>query len=113
MCPVYAIEKYLACTSNFKSGPLFLSVKNDKPMSKAACAFSLCSIIKESQPGVFPKAHDVRKMATSLAFFANMDLRVICQRVGWASPNVFRKHYLRQIDMVVENCIVLGRSLPM
>ena len=91
----------------------YFSLKDNKPMSKASCAYTLCSVIKESQPGVFPRSHDVRKMATSLAFFGNMSLGEICQKVGWASPTVFRKHYLRQIQGVVKNCIVLGRSLPM
>ena len=113
LCPVAALENYIKSTNSVKTGPLFLSVKNNKPLSKAACAFHLCAVIKESQPGVFPKAHDVRKMATSLTFFANMSLTEICQRVGWASPMVFRKHYLRQIDMVIKNCVVLGKSLPM
>ena len=93
--------------------PLFISIANNKPMSKASCAYKLCSIIKESQPGVFPRSHDIRKMATSLAFFSNMSLKAICAKVGWASPVVFRKHYLKQIQGIVKNCIVLGTSLPM
>ena len=52
-------------------------------------AVFICKVIKDSQPGVFLKAHNVRKMATSLVFFRNMKMGDICKRVKWASARVY------------------------
>ena len=111
LCPVDATRTYIELTKNVTNGPLFISLK-DVPLSKFKCSYILCQIIKESQPNVFPHSHDIRKMATSLAFFANVDLDQICDSVGWSSSRVFRRHYLKQINDVVSNCVVLGNCLP-
>ena len=113
LCPVHAVHVYMNLTSSSTTGPLFLSSSTAKPLTKYHCSLLLCSIIKDSQPGVFPRTHDIRKMATSLAFFSNMGLKVLCKRVGWASPQVFLKHYLTQIQAVKHSCVVMGSSAPL
>ena len=57
-------------------------------------------LIKSSQPNTFPRAHDLRKFATSLAFFRNMKIQDINDRTGWKSKSVFRKRYLVNIREV-------------
>ena len=108
LCPVQALDRYLKVTNNVTCGPLFLHAITDKPLAKSACSRIICAIIKDSQPGSFPKGHDLRKMATSLAFFRDMHLSEICQRVGWASANVFIKYYLKDIRDCQKSCVVLG-----
>ena len=46
------------------------------------------------------KAHDVRGISASIAFYRNTPLKDICGLIGWKSSNVFIRHYLR--DMVAD-----------
>ena len=59
-------------------------------------------------PGSFPRAHDLRKRATSYAFFKAMSSQQMCDLVGWSSINVFKRHYLRQIEDLSSPVVVLG-----
>ena len=109
LCPVQALSRYLNVTKEFVSGPLFRNSLTGTPLAKSKCSKIICDLIKDSQPGSFPLGHDLRKMSTSLAFFRQMHLPEICQRVGWASGNVFIRHYLKDIQEVMSTCVVLGR----
>ena len=60
LCPVGALRRYLNVTKDFQDGPLFLHPTSCKPLSKPQISVRICSLIKESQPGSFPHAHDVR-----------------------------------------------------
>ena len=111
LCLVDTTRIYLNLTNNVTTGPLFISL-NHVPLSKFKCSSILCQIIKESQPNVFPCSHDIRKMTTSLAFLRQCRPIQICNTVGWSSSRVFRRHYLKQINDVVSNCVVLGNCLP-
>ena len=41
------------------------------------------------------KAHDVRGISASIAFYRNTPLKELCGLIGWKSSNVFVRHYLR------------------
>ena len=43
------------------------------------------------------KAHDVRAVAASIAYYRNTPLKELCGLIGWKSSNVFVHHYLRDI----------------
>ena len=40
------------------------------------------------------KAHDVRGISASIAFYRNTPLKELCGLIGWKSSNVFVRHYL-------------------
>ena len=43
------------------------------------------------------KAHDVRGISASIAFYQNTPLKELCGLIGWKSSNVFVRHYLRDM----------------
>ena len=43
------------------------------------------------------KAHDVRGISASIAFYRNTPLKELCGLIGWKSSNVFVRHYLRDM----------------
>ena len=71
----------------------------------------LCKFIRLGDPASFPKAHDLRKIATSYAFFKSMTNQEICDLVGWSSIRVFKRHYLRQINEISSSLVVLGSAV--
>ena len=111
LCPVGALRRYLNLTKDFQDGPLFLHPTFCKPLSKPQVSVRLCSLIKESQPGSFPRPHDVRKSATSLAFFHSISIEAICNNVGWASAQVFKRTYLRNVQGITRTCVILGNII--
>ena len=58
-----------------------------------------------------PKTHDLRKLATSYAFFKSMSLKEVCDLVGWASIRVFKKHYMQEIGEVSAQFVALGTEI--
>ena len=43
------------------------------------------------------KAHDVRGISASIAYYRNTPLKELCSLIGWKSSNVFVRHYLRDM----------------
>ena len=43
------------------------------------------------------KAHDVRGISASIAFYRNTPLKELCGLIGWKSSKVYVRHYLRDI----------------
>ena len=43
------------------------------------------------------KAHDVRGISASIAFYRNTPLKELCGLIGWKPSNVFVRHYLRDM----------------
>ena len=109
LCPVNSIRSFLAATSSAPTGKLFLDRQG--PCSKLTVANHMCNLIKSSQPNAFPTSHQVRKMATSLAFLSQFTTEEVCNSVGWASPRVFYKHYLQPLQEVRHSCVLLGKAM--
>ena len=65
---------------------------------------------KKHYPDSVPKAHGLRKMASSLAFFEGMTFPDIASMNGGSSPNVFMRHYLHEIETLQRTCVVLSRA---
>ena len=61
-----------------------------------------------SDPGAFPKIHDLRKVASSYVFFRTMSLDDICEVTGWPSCRVFKRHCMSCIKEVGSSFIALG-----
>ena len=92
-CPVKTLETYLR-RSGRSRGPLFCNSKTNNPLKASTISHLLCSLINEADPGCFPKAHDVRKAATSLAWTRGLRMDEITKRAFWTSSNVFIDRYL-------------------
>ena len=78
LCPVRSLSAYLTRTSNVVNRPrrLFVSSKcPSRAMSKNGISYLLCEVIVQSgassQSGQAPRAHSIRGIATSSAFFRN------------------------------------------
>ena len=48
------------------------------------------------------RAHDVRVISASIAFYRNTPLKEFCGLIGWKSSNVFVRHYLRDMAADIE-----------
>ena len=108
LCPVNNLSLYLEGTARTRSFRMFVHPTSLSDLSVHKIRLSLCKFIRLGDPGSFPRAHDLRKMATSYAFFKSMSSQEICDLVGWSSIGVFKRHYLRQIEEISSSLVVLG-----
>ena len=110
LCPVAAVQHYLKLTEKSVCGDLFVHPVSLAKWNLSGVRLAICRLIKQSQPDSLPKCHDIRKMASSLAFFTHMDFSEIASLTGWRSIKVFYKHYLKNIKECQNRCIILNRS---
>ena len=110
LCPVENLIKFLNLSSSTASIKLFIrpSDLTDLPISKLR--WFICKFIRLADPSSFPKVHDLRKLASSFAFFNFMDMQDICSLTGWSSLRVFRRHYLREINAVRSSVVAMGSA---
>ena len=100
LCPVKNLFSYLSL-SRITKGPLFRNSNSGKPLLKSSVSKLLCEVIEEADPGKFPKAHDLRRVATSLAWTRGLDPSEIAQRAFWRSSSIFIDRYLSSKSNVV------------
>ena len=112
LCPVNNLCIFLKLTEDSPSIKLFVkpSDLSDLPINKLR--WFVCKFIKIADPGSFPKIHDLRKVASSFAFFRHMNLEKICSLTGWSSFRVFKRHYLQDIAAVRSSVVVMGSGVP-
>ena len=71
-------------------------------MSKNAMSYFLREVIAESgaskEPGVVPRAHSIRGVATSTAFHRNWSVSSVLDAVCWRSSSVFVSFYLKDLQ---------------
>ena len=119
LCPVRALKFYLNRMSTLRGchGYLFCSIKSpSRCLSKNAISFYLKSVILEAHKMFSPndevlckvKAHDVRAMATSLAFVKNVSVKNILEAANWRSKSVFADVYLKNICLKYNDIYSLG-----
>ena len=101
LCPVRSLSAYLGRTSGLVNRPrrLFVSSKcPSRAMSKNGKSYMLREIIVQSGASSHydqvPRAHSIRGIATSSAFFRNWSLRSILEVASWRSNMVFTSFYL-------------------
>jgi len=96
---------------------LFCSVANPaRPISKNGLSFFIKKLIldahqwlpSELHPICKVKAHDVRGVATSLAFTRNVAFDKILSAASWKSSSVFATYYLRDLSLDYGDCRSLG-----
>ena len=110
LCPVKSIEDYLEATNSSSHGHLFRNPSGGH-LSKGNIRVTLARLIRRALPHAFPRSHDLRKMAASLAFFGDMSFSEMSQFTGWSSQRVFIKHYLGEMTELRHRCVAMGRSV--
>ena len=96
LCPVLNLQHYLKLTDRVRKGPLFIRPGTEDPMTLATLRRLICNLISRACPGASPGAHDLRKVAASLALVDCMDLSFVTSTMNWSSSTTFIKHYLLQ-----------------
>jgi integrase len=109
LCPVAALRDYVTSTEDrAHRGHVFLYPSSSKPLTAATVAYWLAKAIRTFASTKEGRAHDLRKLAFSIAWVRGVALSDIIAKAFWSSPNVFIKRYL---DRVIRppTCIA-GRS---
>ena len=91
---------------------LFVKPNYLSDMSIFKLRWYLCKFVRMADPGSFPRVHDLRKVATSLAFLRHVNLEEICSLTGWSSIRVFRRHYFKEIESVKSSLVAMGSVVP-
>ena len=107
LCPVHALRDYLSRTKRWSSGYLFRREGGGKLTVEGIRHKILC-FIKNADPGSWPEAHDVRKVASSLNYFESMSFEDLKQYTGWKSQKVFYRHYVKSIEQVSLPVVAAG-----
>ena len=121
LCPVRALRIYMKRSDKFRSESqkkLLISVQEgmNKDISKNTIsgwlkkAVSVC--YEHSSPDTqrlyHVKAHDVRSMSASWAFFRNVSLESIMSACSWKSHNTFTSYYLKDLTRIQGDMLCLG-----
>jgi len=93
LCPVLALKCYLGATKSLNVTKLLINPATLVPCTALAITNLLRKLVRISQLGIYCAFHDLRKFATSKAFFALMSCRGIRSRGGWASNRTFASRY--------------------
>ena len=100
LCPARALSEYIARTSSITNRPrrLFVSPRNpSRAMSKNGISFLLREVIVHSgaspNDAAAPRAHSIRGIATSSAFFRNWSLSSVLEAASWRSNTVFTSFF--------------------
>ena len=82
LCPVNNLRVFLDLSKNSKSVKLFVHPIFLTDLTINKLRWFLCKFIREADPSAFPRPHDLRKLATSFAFFRNVSATEICNLTG-------------------------------
>ena len=109
LCPVQSLSAYMTRTSQVVNRPrrLFVSPRcPSRAMSKNGISSMLREVIVQSgassQSGQAPRAHSIRGVATSSAFFRNWSLRSVLGAASWRSNTVFTSFYLQDLQFTLK-----------
>ena len=108
LCPVRALKFYLKMTSSYRQNRtrLFLPIKGNKDISKDTVSrwisytvkLAYRKLTKRDSSFLKIKAHEVRALSSSWAFFDKVPLNDILQAAVWNSSSTFAKFYLRDVS---------------
>ena len=111
LCPVKALRFYLDKTKVWASGRLFQREAGGT-LTTTGVRQQILYFIKDADPTSIPKGHDVRKVATSLNYFQNMNFQLLTDCTHWKSVRVFIKHYFKTIDALRFSVVAAGSVVP-
>ena len=93
--PFAALHAYVTTTSYHTGNDLWVDPVSSRVLTSTTVASHLVHLISLPDPLSHPKAHQVRKYASSLAFFRSFDIELL-RRVGqWSSSASFIQRYLQ------------------
>ena len=110
LCPVRALRVYLDATSNTNRVEMWLDPKSTRPLTAATLATEIVRVILLADPLSNPRAHQVRKFSSSLAFFRSFDVEAVREAGQWSSPITFVRRYLLH-HLTDSPCVTMG-SFP-
>ena len=116
LCPVRALSIYLDRTKDLTPRPRSLFVSPNRRLrgiSKNALSFLLRETISAAgalvtDEGRGARAHSIRGISTSMAFYRNWSVQRVLQAATWRSNSVFAAFYLKDIALTYESCCSLG-----
>ncbi|MGL5405371.1 MAG: hypothetical protein ACRDAX_01020, partial [Propionibacteriaceae bacterium] len=119
LCPVRALKFYLEKKKLLKGTEesLWCSVRDPKrAISKNALTFFIKDVIREAHlkceeehfKVLRVRAHEVRAIATSMAFHKTWSLQALIESTFWRCNSVFASNYLRDVKISYEKCFALG-----
>ena len=118
LCPIRSLKFYLKITSPYHQNRtrLFLPINGNKDISKDSVSRWISYTIKLSYRKLTKKdisflkikAHEVRALSSSSAFFDKVPLNEILQAAVWSRSSTFPKFYLRDMSHQAENLQNLG-----
>ena len=115
LCPVCALRECLKRTSSFVDCPCRLFVSPCSPsraMSKNGISFLLREVIFESgacsEDGAAIRAHSIRGIAVSSAFFKYWSVSSVLDAASWRSNFVSTSFYFKDLQFVYEGLCFLG-----
>ena len=120
LCPVRAIKVYLDRTKELREGKklLFVSYKSGhkgdihkntvSSWVRKLLHFSYSSAPEDVVKLTSARTHEVRALASSMAFRGSMELEEVLKACSWKSANTFTTHYLRDVSVFSEDLHSLG-----
>ena len=109
LCPVDALRKYIRASRHANTSSLFVNPRTLLPCTRARISQLIRRVVKYSQPGIYARAHDLRKFATVQAFFSNMSMSQIRASGFWHSNFTIASRYLPLNVGPAQPCVALGR----
>ena len=100
VCPVRALKWYLEKTKPVRTSPrLFLVPRSPfQPASKDSISRWLVKVISsQANPDDHPRAHDIRAVASSEAWFRGVSMEDIMKAACWKTPSTFVACYLTDV----------------
>ena len=94
LCPVGALRTYVAATEALPRPELWLDPSSGKPLSTSSIAKKLVQLKSLADPQAKPKAHHIRKFASSRALVRSFDVEKVRIAGQWSSANSFVERYL-------------------
>ena len=119
-CPTRSARWYLKKTKPIRKGRKRFFISYKKNYEKDICQNTVSSWLKqaviqahsnmpaEAMKRLQVKAHDVRAIATSTAFYGNVALSEILKAARWASQTTFTSFYLKDVSQDLEGINRLG-----
>ena len=115
LCLVRSLREYVKRTSRFvnRLRRLFVSPRcPSRAMSKNGISFLLREVIVQSgassEEVAAPRAHSIRGIATSSAFFKNWSLSSVLEAASWKSNLIFTSFHFKDLQFVFEGVRSLG-----
>ena len=112
LCPVRSLEFYLKMSSSYRQNRtrLFLPIKGNQDISKDTISRWISYTIKLAYRKLTKrdisflkiKAHEVRALSSSWAFFDKVPLNDILQAAVWNRSSTFARFYLRDMSQQAE-----------